>query len=281
MNILNNPPWLNQFQFPYENYDEIPEHIFESINRDLDAVQSKSPLVSITITAWNEEKNILSCIASLSKMRTSTAFEIILVNNNSTDQTQKILDRLHVKTLFQPVQGCGPSRQFAQENASGKYILTADADCIYPDCWIDEMLKALTKPGIVCVYGRYSFIGEPGYPRWKLTFYELMKDIIAEYRSINRPYLNAYGMSMGYIKELGLKEGIIQANLRGYDGRLCYSLMKYGKVKQVRSAKARVWTPPRTLKLDGTIFQAFVNRFRKEMNRFFYNLHSQPPEPNK
>ena len=278
MNFFKSPDWLNQFQYPYTNFDEIPIQVFDSINLKLDKVQSESPQVSIVIAAWNEEVNILKCIASLSEMQTSIPFEIIVVNNNSSDQTQKTLDSLHIKSFQEPIQGCGPARQLGQEKALGKYILMGDADCLYPSCWVDEMIKVLSQPQVVCVYGRYSFISEPGYPRWKLSLFEFMKDIIAEFRHVNRPYFNAYGMSMGYIKEFGLKVGFIKINRRGEDGQLCLDLMKYGAIKQVKSKNARTWTGIRTLRLDGSISGALIIRLFKELRRFFYNLHSRLPE---
>lgn len=280
MNILANPKWLNQFQYPYTSVKDVPESVFEDINKTLDQKLSLNPVVSIVIAAWNEELNILSCIASLSRLRSSIPFEIIVVNNNSTDQTQYTLDKLHIKSYLEPVQGCGPARQLGQEHALGKYILMADADCLYPDCWIDEMIRELKKSNVVCVYGRYSFIAEPGYPRWKLAIFELLKDLIAEFRHINRPYLNAYGMSMGYVKEFGLKVGFIKINRRGEDGQLCLDLMPFGKIKQVKSNKARTWTGIRTLRLDGSISGALIIRFFKELKRFFFNLHSRLPENN-
>lgn len=214
-------------------------------------------------------------------MKSSYPFEIIVVNNNSTDDTQKTLDNLHVRSFQQPIQGCGPARQLGQENALGKYILTADADCLYPDCWINEMIGVLSKSGVVCVYGRYSFISEPGYSRWKLAIFESMKDVVAEFRHVYRPYFNCYGMSMGYVKEYGLRVGFITINRRGEDGQLCLDLMKYGKIKQIKTFQARVWTGARTLKLDGSFTSALMARLRKELNRFFFNLHSGLPENKK
>jgi len=143
---------------------------------------------------------------------------------------------------------------------------------------MDEMTRVLSQTEVVCVYGRYSFISEPGYPRWKLSMFELMKDIIAEFRHVNRPYFNAYGMSMGYLKEFGLKVGFIKINRRGEDGQLCLDLMKYGKIKQVKAKNARTWTGIRTLRLDGSISGALIIRLYKELRRFFYNLHSRLPE---
>lgn len=278
MNFLRPPEWLEMFQYPYNSFDEIPTSVFDQINADLDIVQSRHPSVSIVIAAWNEEINILKCVASLSKMKTSIPFEIIVVNNNSKDDTQKTLDNLHVKSLFEAKQGCGSARQLGQENAAGEYILLADADCLYPDCWVDEMIKVLSQKDVVCVYGRYSFISEPNYPRWQLSIYEKMKDIIAEYRHINRPYLNAYGISMGFIKKLGLKVGFITSGFWGDDGQLCIDLMKFGKVKQVKSSKARAWTSPRTLDRDGGFGKALRTRIIKELRRFTFNLHSKLPK---
>ena len=192
-----------------------------------------------------------------------------MVDNNSKDNTKKTLDKLNVTSYFQIIQGCGPARQMGMEQARGKYILLADADCVYPSCWLDEMMKQLTKPGVVCVYGRYSFLSEPGFPRWKLWMLEKMKDVIAELRHFKRPYLNTFGISMGYVRELGLKVGYIMHNTRGEDGRLTFDLMKYGKVKQVKADKARPWTAPRTLQRDGSFSQALKSRLMIESGKIF------------
>lgn len=282
MNILHNPRWIEAFNFDYKTFEEIPSEAFAKINQDLGRVQNMDhPLVSIVIAAWNEEVNILRSIASLSRMETKIPFEIIVVNNNSTDKTQETLNRLHVRSFFQPIQGAGPARQTGQENAKGKYILTADADCLYPSCWVDEMTKVLQEPGVVCVYGRYSFISEPGLPRWKFAILESMKDVIAEFRHINRPYFNTYGISMGYVKEYGLEIGFIKINRRGEDGQLCLDLMKYGKVKQVRTGRARVWTGPRTLQRSGNLSEVIKERVIKELKRFRKNFDSRLPEESK
>lgn len=278
MRIFNNPGWLDRFQYPYSNFNEIPELVFDKINSNLDKRLSSNPEVTILISAWNEEVNILRCVASLSEMKTSRSFEIIVVNNNSKDNTQATLDKLHVKSLFEEMQGCGPARQTGQEHALGKYVLLADADCLYPNCWIDKMIDVLEQPNVVCVYGRYSFISEPGFPRWQLHMLEVMKDVIAEFRHINQPYLNTYGISMGYVKEFGLKVGFIKTRFWGDDGQLALGLLDYGVIKQVRSNRARAWTGPRSLQRDGNLMDALKVRLKKELKRFFANFKSHSPE---
>lgn len=278
MKLIKNPDWIKDSDYSFDKFEQIPQSVFDTINQDLDKITGDEPLVTVLIAAWNEEINILRCISSLSKTVVDFPIEIIVVNNNSKDRTQDTIDKLHVNGMFEKNQGCGPARQHGQLHAKGKYVLLADADCFYPSCWVKEMIGVLSKPGIVCVYGRYSFISESGFPRWKLYLLEKMKDAIAEVRQINRPYFNAYGLSMGYITELGLKIGFINDNFWGDDGQLCLGLMEYGKIKQVRSNKARAWTGIRTLQRDGNTFsKVLMTRVNKELKRFFNNFNSKLP----
>lgn len=281
MSLLSVPEWINRYEYPFDSIDDVPSSLFEEINARLDEKISENPVVSIIITAYNEEINILRCISTLSALKTDIPFEIVVVNNNSSDRTQQTMDRLHVKRLFQPIQGCGPARQLAQETALGTYILLADADCLYPTGWLDEMMNALRRPGVVCVYGRYSFIPTEEIPRWQLVVNEVLKDGIAELRHIKRPYLNAYGISMGYVKEVGLAVGYIMHNTWGDDGRLCFDMMKYGKVRQMKVRSARVWTGPRSLLRDGTLKQALILRIKKEISRFVSYVVPHPPHDTK
>lgn len=267
MHIFKNPLWLDSYLFNYNSVRDIPLSKVQEVNERLITLETESPEVSIVIAAWNEEINILSCIASLSAMETTIPFEIVVINNNSTDNTQEVLNKLNIRSYFQAKQGCGPSRQLGQEMARGKYILLADADCVYPKRWLDHMVDKLKQSNVVCVYGRYSFISERNYPRWKLFAFERLKDIIAKGRHYKRPYLNAYGISMGYHRELGLKVGYIDHNTRGDDGRLCFDLMKFGVVKEIKSESSRVWTRPRTLQRDGNFERALFNRLWVELKR--------------
>jgi len=275
MTFFKNPDWLKNFEYPYDSFDQIPQQVFDEVNRDLDSRTSSEPLVTIMISAWNEEVNILRSVGSLSKLETKIPFEIIVINNNSKDKTQDTIDKLHVRSLFEIKQGCGPARQTGQQHALGKYVLLADADCFYPPCWMDDMIRVLQKPGVVCVFGRYSFISEPGFPRWQLVLLEKLKDVMTEIRHVKRPFLSAYGLSFGYVLEYGLKVGFITTKFWGDDGKLCYDLMKFGKVKQVRSNRARPWTGVRTLQRDGGFWKAFRVRVIKEIRRFYIYFNTR------
>lgn len=281
MSRLSVPSWVNQFNFPFASFEQVPESVFDSINRDLDALPKGEPLVSIVVPAWNEEVNILKTVATLARSKTNFPVEILVVNNNSTDHTQAVLDKLHIRTVFQAIQGWGPARQMGLEQARGTYVLTADSDCLYPPDWVNELMAVLQKPGVACVYGRYSFIPSPGFSRWQLFILETLKDTIAEYRHYKRPHLNAFGMSFGYVRAYALKVGYVMHKIRGEDGRLCFDLMQFGRVEQVKASKARVWTGTRTLQNDGTFTQNLMRKIAVELRRFRSLLVPQAPHDTK
>ena len=256
---LKNPSWINT-EILNKKLDEFSEEVFAAINQRLKKITTESPVVSIIIAAYNEEANIIRCIDSLSQLKSNYPFEIIIVDNNSSDNTAEVIQKLKVNYIFQKIQGCGIARQLGMENARGKYILTGDADTLYPPEWVNELMRKLEKPDTACVFGRYSFIGDDKTPRWKLTIYEALSDMLVYVKSYKRPFLNALGMTMGFVKEYGLKVGYVEANIRGEDGRLAFDLMKYGKVKGVMTNKSRVWTGTRTISMDGTLTNAVRNR---------------------
>src|SRR5688572_27650305 len=176
MYLFKNPEWIDKELFQVNKLEDVPEKTFQAIRERLAAKMSKDPTITIIIAAWNEEINIIRCLDTLSRNETTIPFDIIVVNNNSKDRTQQVLDKLGVVSYFEKIQGCGPARELGQQNAKGKYILIADADCYYPEKWIDRMGKQLIQKGVVFVYGRYSFLGKKSAPRWKFSLYDVIRD---------------------------------------------------------------------------------------------------------
>lgn len=255
-----NPGWIQKDLLDRNKLDEFPDELFEAANKRLLNLFSRKPLVSIVIAAYNEESNIVRCLDSLSRSNSLYPLEIIVVDNNSNDRTHEAINRFMVRYVSQPIQGCGIARQIGLETAKGKYILTADADTLYPPDWVNEMVEKLDHPGVVCVYGHHSFLADEGNSRVPLLAYETLGDMLTIAKSIKRPYLNAHGMTMGFVRELALRVGYVRANVRGEDGRLALDLMKFGKIVRVSSNKSRVWTGLRTIAKDGNLWIAVRNR---------------------
>lgn len=88
----------------------------------------KSKKYSFIIPVYNGEKTIERCLNSILEQRCSD-YEIIVINDGSTDRTKKIIESYKtVKLINVPNGGQGKARNFGMKNATGKYILFVDAD---------------------------------------------------------------------------------------------------------------------------------------------------------
>jgi glycosyltransferase involved in cell wall biosynthesis len=260
------PEWVKFHNFHYKDFDSVDPSILKRIKSDLAKFNTENPEVSIVIPAYNEETSLLHTLSSLSKIKTKYSTQLIVVNNNSTDKTQQVLDACGVKSIFEPRQGISFTRQTGLESASGKYMLNADADSIYPETWVDDYVNALQDESVSCVYGSYSFIPEYS-SRFVLANYELISEFIIGLRRFRKEYLNVLGFNFAFRRKDALKVGGFNTNRqRWQDGWMAMMLMKEGKLKSVKTA--RVWTSDRRLMYDGGIWNAAIKRLKKEITRY-------------
>jgi len=280
MSLLGLPKWILPHLFTNKRFEDLTEAEIQALRERISRFKEETPEVSVVIPAWNEENNIYRTLSSLSASSTRYKVEIVVVNNNSTDGTQKVLDSLGVRNYLQTVQGTPFARQMGLDNARGKFHLCADSDTFYPPDWIDLMVEPMAKDaGITGVYGNYAFIPPDGQGRLGLWFYEKFAGLMIQIRKKNREYLNVYGFNMGFVTEVGRRTGgfkvsgqRIYANIVGSDfqneaedGRMALNLKKEGDLKQVTSSKATVFTSPRRLLDDGSISKAFFNRAKRQL----------------
>jgi glycosyltransferase involved in cell wall biosynthesis len=80
--------------------------------------------LSVTIIAFNEEKNILRTLESVKEI----AAEIVVVDSGSTDRTADICQSFGCRVLTRIFDGYGTQKQFAVDQASHDWILSLDAD---------------------------------------------------------------------------------------------------------------------------------------------------------
>ncbi len=258
----------NQYSLAYEDFRSVPESVFESISSQIQSRNGGQILVSVVVIAYNEEKRILPCIWSLAEQKTNVSYEVIVVNNASTDRTQEILDKCEVKSVYQPLKGVGHARQAGLDVARGKYLFTADADTIYPPKYIDTMLGELSKPGVSGVFTHCKFVPDGNKSAFSLAVYELFRNFVVRMRSINRPELSAGGASMAFVTEFGNKIGFRTDIRRGEDGAMIGGLKDYGTIKLVTDRSAYVLTTSRTLDADGSFARLIFLRIYRELLRF-------------
>jgi glycosyltransferase involved in cell wall biosynthesis len=262
------PAWVIYHNFPYKDFDTIDKKIIERIKSGLKQFNVQDPEVSIVIPAYNEEKNLLHTLSSLSEIKTRYRTELIVVNNNSKDRTQDLLDACGVKSVFESRQGISFTRQTGLENAKGQFILNADADSIYPSGWVDVYVNELKNSETSCVYGPYSFIPEYS-SRFILANYEIITEFIIKLRRYNKEFLNVLGFNFAFRKADAIHIGGFNTNRQKWqDGWMAMKLMDLGKLKFVSLQDARVWTSDRRIMYDGGIFKASVFRIKRELTRY-------------
>ncbi len=280
MNFFRLPRWVEPILYSNKRFSDFTPHEIEALRQKLKPFNRPDPEISVVIPAWNEENNIYRTLSSLAGNRPHLPAEIIVINNNSTDNTQQVLDSLGVKSYVQTLQGTQHARQMGLEKARGKYHLCADSDTIYPPEWINCMVEPLMNDKRVsCVYGNYSFLPPGGRNRLGLALYELAGEVVIRLRQQGKEYINAYGFNMGFETQKGLLSGgfLISGsrkydNIKGSDfvnesedGRMALNLMSFGRLHRVTSKKATVFTSSRRLMDDGSIWKAFMNRFRRQL----------------
>lgn len=99
---------------------------------------------SLIIPAYNVEKYIKKCLDSVLN-QTYNNYEIIIINDGSTDNTSKILESYKsnkkIKIINQENKGLSSARNMGVSNAKGDYILFIDSD----DFIEKELLETLNK----------------------------------------------------------------------------------------------------------------------------------------
>lgn len=144
--------------------------------------------ISVVIPVHNEQDYIEACLKHL-LAQSRPADEIILVDNNSTDQTVEIAARYpQVTIIHEPIQGITPARNAGYSAAHGDIIARTDADCRPPKGWLKRIERAFEKEDIDAVTGplRYYELSNKNASSIFDSYVSMMKKIL-EYPLLHGP----------------------------------------------------------------------------------------------
>ena len=119
-----------------------------------------NPVISIIIPVYNVEKWLNKCIDSILSQSYEN-FEVILVNDGSTDKSKDICDQYskednRVKVFHNKNKGLSYSRNFGVKNSNGKYVMFVDSDDFISDInIIDKFINILEKDKSDFIYTSY------------------------------------------------------------------------------------------------------------------------------
>ena len=163
--------WYNKYlAVQGKTLSEVNPQIIEQVKTNLVRIQSSQPIATVSVIGYNEERNLLACLWSLSDAQCKYPIEIIGVNNNSKDRTEDVYKSVNLPYCNELIPGCGHARLCGLNKAKGKYHLNIDADTMYPPHYIETMINELEKPGVVGVSSLWSYIPDENHSSISLKF---------------------------------------------------------------------------------------------------------------
>jgi len=185
---------------------------------------------SIIIPAFNVEKYIEKCINSILK-QTLKDFEIIIIDDNSSDNTVNIVEQYNDKRINliknKKRKFAGGARNRGIKTAKGKYVVLLDSDdCFYDENVLEKLKEAIRDEDVDVVYTGVKIIGKKN-----LTILPTKEEATVDYK-IGKDLYYIEG-SKCWNRKFLLDNNIFYPELRFYEDVIfnCKAIMKVKKVK--------------------------------------------------
>ncbi len=131
---------------------------------------------TVTIQTYNHAKTLAKTLESLRTLRCPKGidYEILIVNNNSTDETADVIRRYarilapRLRSVFESKQGLSHARNRALQEARGEIVCFIEDDVKVDPGWLEAVSAAFIKYSAAVVGGR-SYLIYPtasGRPAW-------------------------------------------------------------------------------------------------------------------
>lgn len=112
------------------------------------------PRFSVVIPAYNEAGYLEATLESLRRQDFAGSYEVIVVDNNSSDDTAVVAERLGATVLREPRPGVCWARQRGTLVARGEIVVSTDADTVHPRDWLTRLdARFRSHPDAIAVAG--------------------------------------------------------------------------------------------------------------------------------
>jgi glycosyltransferase involved in cell wall biosynthesis len=144
-----------------------------------ETIETGTPRFSVIIPAYNQARYLGEAIKSV-LAQTFHDYEIVVVNDGSTDETEMVALRYDekIRYVYQENQGLAGARNSGIRAAQGAWIALLDSD----DCWLPEFLERMTArinehPRAVVFYGAALCVDERGVPLKQAVGYKPVENV--------------------------------------------------------------------------------------------------------
>jgi len=131
-----------------------------------------SVIISVIICTYNRAYLLSQCLDSLSNQTLEKHFfEVLIINNNSTDNTQEIAEFISKKepnfrVILETSQGLSHARNRGWNEAQGLYVGYLDDDCKVPPEWLQIAQSCITTQAPDMFGGPYYACYNSQKPKW-------------------------------------------------------------------------------------------------------------------
>jgi hypothetical protein len=139
------------------------------LDRDQSEDSGGHPAISVIVAARNEELVISECLTAVLRQEISVPFELVVVDNSSTDRTSAIAKRFPCRVIHEPRPGQLIAKHSGIEAARGQMIVILDADCVPHLTWLTSIYTAMNAAGSTPVAVTSCYRYDP-LPWWGAVF---------------------------------------------------------------------------------------------------------------
>jgi glucosyl-dolichyl phosphate glucuronosyltransferase len=182
--------------------------------------------VTVIICTYNRCRTLEKALASVaaSALPESTKWEVLVVDNNSSDQTREVADSFcerypgRFRYVFEPRQGKSYALNTGVQKAQGEILAFVDDDLTVDPDWLRSLTAALHGGEWSGAGGRTLLAGAFDPPKWMAMKgpYSLGGILAAQFDLGDRPCVLTrapYGANMAFRKEMFLKYGLFRTDL--------------------------------------------------------------------
>ena len=136
----------------------------------------RSTHLSIIIPAFNEERLIERCLQSVTASVSQNftpgfTSEVIVVDNNSTDNTATLARQAGARVVFEPINQIGRARNTGAAQAAGDWLLFLDADSLLSPGLLADIVQVIDAGTSVGCGSTLRMEGLPWWANWTLQLW--------------------------------------------------------------------------------------------------------------
>jgi glycosyltransferase involved in cell wall biosynthesis len=226
---------------------------------------------SVVVPAYNEAAFVGATLKALQHQDFTGQYEIIVVDNNSSDDTAAIAASYGVTVVSEPVTGVCQARQRGAAQARGEILVSTDADTVQPPDWLSRIDRQFRRADDVVAVGGPCRFSNPSW--WAGFFAQLLFWMVA----------TVFSWTGRVVYISATNTAVRRSDFPGYNPLMTQGGDELDLLRRLKPAGLVVWDPdnvvltsPRRLQ-KGLVYSFFVSFLTFYVLAYLVNRLSSRP----